>query len=447
MKVRSILAALAIIAGCQGETGTIQVVLVTAPGSDVLDQVSRARLTLDNPLTVVEATRTPGGQLTLDIDVVAEGTAGTLTLEGFDDTDQLIAYGTTAPLPVAAFEGLVKLYVAAPMSIAAAAVELATPRSAMAQSLLSFGVVWAGGRNASGEPTTDMVIYNVYDHDFQVGLDMPEARHDMAAMAGTNGVVYLVGGVTADGVDSEKSWTFDTNAPPAGQYSPMDSNVSLARSGSSAAPVDIEVFLVTGDPVALVDGITRRVSPHDSAMALAGTATTVTVNGTPNTLFAGLGAGVSGATLFVGNNFIELNAPPEASRTEHDAVLLPDGTILIVGGRTLSDLTTSALRYDPTTREMTVLADFLATARVNAAVATTSDYVIVAGGADASGTPIDDVEVFETNTLGRVATLPLQIPRTEALAAPLANGQIVIAGGLDASGAPTAILELFTPQP
>jgi hypothetical protein len=431
---------------CQGDVGTIQVTLVTAPGSTVLDQVTRARLTLDNPLTVVESERGADGSLTLDIDVVAEGTAGTLTLEGFDAGGTLVAYGTTAPLPVAAFEGVVKLYVAPPMSIAEAAVELGSARSDMAQALLTFGVVWAGGRDAAGSPTDDMVIYNVYDHDFQIGLELPESRAEMTAMPGSAGKIFLFGGVDSADNDTGTAWMFDTNVAPAGQYSTLVTDAGLNRSGASAAAIDIDTFMITGDPLVVLDGITNRVRTL-SGPALEGTATTVTVNGIPNTLIAGLGSGASGATLFVGNQFIELVAPSEASRTGHAAVTLADGDILIIGGGTLSGLQASAVRYDPEERELTVIPDVLETPRSDAAVAATTDYIIVAGGSDASGVPVANAEILDATTLSRVATLPLLVARTGARAAPLANGQVIIAGGRDVNDAPTATIELFTPRP
>ena len=80
-------------------------------------------------------------------------------------------------------------------------------------------------------------------------------------------------------------------------------------------------------------------------------------------------------------------------------------------------------------------------------IAATAGYLVVAGGRDASGAIVPDVEVFDVETLERVATLPMLVPRAGATARPLPNQQVLIAGGVDASGAPVATIELFTPTP
>ena len=117
--------------GCGGATGTIGLELVTAPGSTVLTDVARARLTLSSPPTVVDATRGPDGKFHLALDVVAEGPSGTLTFEGWDASDALIAIGRTPALPIAAIDAEIAIYVAAPDSLAAAPVALDPPRSAV----------------------------------------------------------------------------------------------------------------------------------------------------------------------------------------------------------------------------------------------------------------------------------------------------------------------------
>ena len=73
------LAMVGLLCACEGAVGTIRVDLVTAPESTVMDGVVRARLTLSNPLTVVESDVDAGGQLLLDLEVVAEGPSSILT--------------------------------------------------------------------------------------------------------------------------------------------------------------------------------------------------------------------------------------------------------------------------------------------------------------------------------------------------------------------------------
>ena len=80
------------LAACTGSTGTIQLELTAAPGSNVIEAVQRLRVTLTDPPFVTEAVRTDNG-FNILIDVEASGTAGTLIVEGFDDNDSLVATG------------------------------------------------------------------------------------------------------------------------------------------------------------------------------------------------------------------------------------------------------------------------------------------------------------------------------------------------------------------
>ena len=58
---------------------------------------------------------------------------------------------------------------------------------------------------------------------------------------------------------------------------------------------------------------------------------------------------------------------------------------------------------------------------------------------------VGDAEVFDAQSLARVDTLALVVPRAGATASPLGNGQIIIAGGVDTDGDPVGTLELYTP--
>ena len=73
MRMRAIAIFLALCA-CSGAEGTITVDVVAAPGSDLLAQIVRARMTLSNPLQVVDAEREADGTLSLSLDLVAPGT-------------------------------------------------------------------------------------------------------------------------------------------------------------------------------------------------------------------------------------------------------------------------------------------------------------------------------------------------------------------------------------
>lgn len=433
------------LAACQGAVGTFSVELVTAPGSDVMDEVVRARLTLTDPLTVVEAER-EGGGFSFDLEVDAGGQNSFVLFEGFDAADQLVASGRVGPLPVAAIDADLRIFVAAPNSLSEAPVALDPPRSELGAARLSFGVVLAGGRDAAGQPVDDLSVYNLYDHELQTAAPLPEPRANMTALTAGFGQVLLFGGDDAAGEPSSLLWRFDSDVSPAGAYLGLASNPELARSGARGAPVSNTGFLVLGDPLVFIDNLSGRAQSYPEGMPMSGTVTSVLINDMVHTLVAGDEAGDIGAVLLVNGVFSTLeDAPVEIDRSGHGAVVLANGDILVVGGATAGGLERSGIRFAPASRQFTRLGDLLATPRNDAAIASTSELVIVAGGTDANGDLVTDAEIFSAEDLSRIATVPMVVPRTRASAEPMANGQILIAGGLDATGAPVGILELLTP--
>lgn len=441
-------------AGCE-RTGTISVTLASAPDGDALEVVTRARLTLTEPRAVVEAERDPDGSFALALDVPASDAQGELIFEGFDAGGALVAYGRSGPLPTSAVTIDIALYVGPPLSLRAAPSPLGTPRADMGVAVLPYGALFAGGRAADGTASTAVELYSVYQHRFQEQTALPAARVAPAAAAGALGTVYLFGGLDADGAPSDTLYGFAVDAAPGGApLMFMTEGAGLARSGAVMAALGQERFAVTGAPPVLVEGLSGRASALEDAPALAGTGTSAVVDGVVHTLFAGAGNGDSGAILLVDGDFTELAPPADSAdsllRTDHATALLPDGSMLVVGGRMdAADgplLPAAAVRVHPLQRELEIV-DLLATPRHSAAVTATEEHLVVAGGVDASGALVGDAEVFDAGTLAPVVTLPMVVPRRDAAAVALPNGQVLIAGGVDASGAPVGVAELFTPAP
>ena len=440
--------------GCD-RTGTIAVTLVSAPDSAVLADVVRARLTLTQPPAVVEAERDASGELVLALDVPAEGVQGDIVFEGFGEDGELIAYGRSGPLPISGVTIDIAIYTAAPMSLAETPVPLGTPRADMGIAVLSYGALLAGGRTQDGAASAAVEVYSVYQHVFQEMNDLPAARTAPAAAAGARDVVYLFGGLDAGGAPSDTGYRLDTGATLGGAGSELATEgAGLARAGAVMVALGQERFAVTGMPPVRVEGLPGRASAWSGAPDLAGTATSAVLDGAVYTLFAGAGNGESGAILLVDDRFTELD-PPEGAvnplwRSGHTSALLPDGSVLVLGGELdTADgtaLPASAVRFQPDSRGWEVT-ELLATPRTHAAAAATSEYLVVAGGVDENGVLVGDAEVFDATSLALVTTLPMVAPRSHATAVPLPNGQVLFVGGVDASGAPVGTAELFTPAP
>jgi hypothetical protein len=451
----------AALAGCLGwlaacdHTSTIAVTLVSAPDSALLDDVVRARLTLTQPPAVVEAERDASGAIVLALDVPAERVRGDIVFEGFGEDGALIAYGRSGPLPITGVTIDIALYAAAPLSLAETPLPLGTPRADMGIAVLSYGALLAGGRAEDGAASAAVEIYSVYQHAFQEMNDLPAARIAPAVTAGARDEVYLFGGLDDDGAPSDAFYRFDTGTTPGGAgYALTTEGAGLSRAGAAMVALGQERFAVTGMPPVRIEGLPSRASAWDDAPALAGTATSAVIDGAVYTLFAGAGNGESGAILLVADRFTELDPPEGADnpllRTGHATALLPDGSMLVLGGALETAagtvLPASAARLQPDSGRWEVT-ELLATPRTHAAAAATGEYLVVAGGVDGNGALAGDAEVFDAASLGLVATLPLIVPRSHAAAVPLPNGQVLIVGGVDAAGAPVATAELFTPAP
>ena len=426
-------AMVALAAACGGTTGTVAVELTTAPGSQLLDSVQLLRLTITNPRQVIEAERGAGG-FSIALEVDASGASGALIVEGFDGNGTLIACGQSPPFPVAAINADIVVYVAAPNSIALAPAALRAARSEVAGADLGYGVVLAGGRDASGAPSTTIAIYNAYDHTLLEGIALPAPRTGLAVAAGANGGVYLFGGTGPDGAATATLWRFDTTVAPNGGYSPLTEQPAFARTAQALVPIGpigAERYLVTGTPPLTLAGGSLTARTDIAALPSVGTAV-VASDGVTTAVFAG-----SDLVRFRQDAFDTLGA---SGRSEAGAATLPDGRVVVAGGADAASR--DALVIDAATGAVTVIPGALAVARSHPSLAATSRHLVIAGGTDAAGAPIASAEVLDAHTLAPVVMLPI-LARTGTYAAALPNGQVLLVGGSPASEQ----IELFTPGP
>jgi hypothetical protein len=425
------LAALAL-CGCTGTTGTVAVELITAPDSHVLDAVQRIRLTLTRPHQVVEAARGQAGfDLALEID--ATSATGALIVEGFDGAGARVACGQSPPFALAALNAKVKVYVAAPGSIAVAPVPLGGARSGVAAAPISYGAVLAGGLEGTpGAPSTSIAVYNAYDHSLSEGVPLPAARAGLAIAAGAGSNVYLFGGTGSDGLPTGTLWQFDTAAPPSGLFTPITDQPGFARSGELLVAVDAAHFLITGTPaLELQIAAPLSLTARSEVTGLPAAGAAVPGGAAPTAVFAG-----ASLVRFRDDRFDTLTGD---GRSDAAATTLPDGRIAVLGG---SPATADALVIDAAAGTVDTIRGALSTARVHPAVATTSRHVVIAGGSDDTGAPIATADVLDARTLARLATLPI-VARSGGFAVALPSDQVLLGGGAPAAAA----LELYTPEP
>lgn len=418
------LVALAVCAGCSGESGTIQLGLTTAPDSTILDSIERLRVTLTDPPTSVDAARTPEG-FDVVIDVEATGMAGALIVEGFAGDDSLVATGMSPQFSVSAINARIVIYLAAPMTIAPSPAPLPAARIGVASTPLSYGFAVAGGEADDGTRTDTIFVYNVFDHSLLAGLAMPAARSFQTLATGSNNNVYLFGGLGSDGAPTGSLWRFDTNAQPSGSYSITPDLVELARDHASAIPLEAERFVITGTPP--VDLAFGSATARTDVATLT-TGTSVIVDGRP-------------VGVFNGDPMLRLRDGTFAALpvvTDPDASVAPLGTrVVIPSFRNSTELVvvTPEDLEDPG-----MILDLQTSIRHRAAVAATSRHLVIAGGLDELGAPVATADIFDATDLRLLATVPC-LARAGATAIALPNDQIAIVGGEPAND----LIELFTP--
>ncbi len=138
-------------------------------------------------------------------------------------------------------------------------------------------------------------------------------------------------------------------------------------------------------------------------------------------------------------------SPMGVARSEHVCAPLPDGTVLVAGGRVLGDAATNAAEiYDPASDTWTHIPS-MREARIGATLTQLSDKRLLIAGGEFSGIASVSLEIFDpvTRTFNMVSGA-MASPRKGHAASLLPGGRVLIAGG---SNGRTALdtAELFDP--
>ncbi len=419
----------AVLGACNASTGVLTLELTTAPGSDLLSRIDRLRLTLSHPAATFEATRTASG-LDLAFEIEAVESDGVLSMEAFDGSGELLAVGQSPPFPLAGTDGAVVIYMAPPYSILQGPVDLSPARWRVAGAPLVFGAVLTGG-DVDGEISASMTIYNVYNHTFAKGADMPMPRSNVTLAANDSGGIYILGGTDEQSGPTSTLYRFQSNIAPAGVYSDLGAHPGLESQGQRAIALGPDRFFVTGAQPALISDST--ITPIDGLGDVPPVATAATTrDGEPLAAYVDASLGVGYYT----------------ASGESDAFSAGEGSH-IVAGPTPGTATTlggsrNAYIVDLEARTATLHPDVLSVARRLPTVTRTARHILVANGFAEDSTLIPSADILDAKTLALLATVPLY-PRAFAVAVPMTNGQILIAGGESPNEPPTGLVELFTP--
>ena len=150
-------------------------------------------------------------------------------------------------------------------------------------------------------------------------------------------------------------------------------------------------------------------------------------------LFGGLPAGVTGAPVaerIVGQSFVAYDVGAQENRTGATATTMPNGDVLVLGGKTAAGAQASGLVITPTVpATVAPLPTALSVARAGHTASLTGNDLVVCGGADATGAVQPSCDVLDATTYGLKSTVPLATARTGHSSETMETGIVVLAGG------------------
>ncbi|HYI02949.1 Kelch repeat-containing protein, partial [Hyalangium sp.] len=137
-----------------------------------------------------------------------------------------------------------------------------------------------------------------------------------------------------------------------------------------------------------------------------------------------------------------------ALSSDHTATLLPDGQVLLAGGRSDNVVDLKSALYDPFTRAWTAapstgkpkLRHYSHTATL-----LPDGRVFVVGGYDELKRPSSGSELYAPTSQTWTLSASMSQARAQHAAIPLPTGQVLVTGGYGQDGAPLATAELYEP--
>jgi hypothetical protein len=281
--------------------------------------------------------------------------------------------------------------------------DMSTRRAAHTATLLPDGKVLVAGGLASGGASTE--LFDPTTETFAAGHDMSVARAGHTATLLSNGKVLIAGGYNGSYLQSAELYDPATKA-----------------------------FTQTGPMTAARSGHVATLLPNGKVL-----------------LAGGVGVGwtfLASAELYdPATNTFAATGAMTAARESHTATLLANGKVLIAGGhrdrRPAITIYSSAEIYDPATGRFTTAGDMTRIRHKHEAVLLADGRVLILGGSDArdGDGAYASAEIYDPKTNAFRATANMNLPRykLQGTAVLLASGKILVAGGANRA-------ELFDPS-
>lgn len=301
------------------------------------------------------------------------------------------------------------------------------------------------------------------------GEPLPLGREAHTATLLNNGKLLVVGGRNPnEGAADSAGALRDVQLydPATGRWSEVKS-LSASRFGHSAALLpNGRVLIAGGRNASGFLSSAELYDPETSEWTATGSLATPRARATSNLLALAVvnQSGAAGSVLLVGGensngalNTAELFNPTEgkwrmagnalsAARVEHSTTLLPNGSVLVAGGR--STATGAALAscelYDPLTNKWASAGALNAARAQHSATLLPSGRLLVAGGTSNGTSALTTAEFYDAAKQSwTTSNATLTSARRNHSASLLPNGKLLLVGGFNASGTPLSSSESY----
>ena len=259
-----------------------------------------------------------------------------------------------------------------------------------------------------------------------------------------NGKVLVAGGFAEDKNSLASVEIFD---PKTNTFSSAD-NMSFTRAGHSATLLPDGKVLIAGgyngnylDSAEIYDANTGRFTPTGKMTMPRSSHIAVLLNNGKVLLAGGVGTGwmfLAETEVYDSQtNTFTKTKNMSAARESHTATLLKDGTVLITGGhqgrRSAITIYQSAEIYNPTNGTFTATANLTVKRHKHDAILLKDETVLIIGGSDErdSRGAYATAEIYnpKTKTFAKIGDMNLSRYKLQGTSVLLKNGKILIAGG------------------
>ena len=458
-------------AACGGKKGTIELDIVRSPLDDPFTGASSVRFTIG---PTVKTAPVINGHFSFSLTEGPPKAPAAIVVEALDSMGNVVAHGQTPTLQLNAVnQGPYAIWVGRPGTVSAARAELPSPRTEVAAlGAAGLGVLFAGGRDATGAALASSAVYDVFTQDIIVVKDLSTPRAGAAAIPSSpRGIVF--GGATSVGLGNpagalDSGELFDPStgsglwvAVPA-DSSPdarSQANVLVLGSGSGLVSGGLsEAGTPLSSALLVAAGGSARFSPLSKPMFAAryrhAGAAAHFPEGDGALLIGGVADGDTSSPVverLIGQSFDNtFDATGIENRWDATATAISGG-VLLVGGTTPAPggrVATSSVVYIPTdTKGPVIRYDALnLSPRAGHTATVVGNDLLLCGGYDATNKLIASCDLLTINpVIAFKKTIVLGKARKGHVAVALETGPVLIAGGVDDQDRPLASIEIYTP--